>query len=144
MTTVAYSPNTDTYAMTFEYCGGRGGGCPVYYKTSKSPLAFGTQPMNRLVTNGVNPNGSPYLIWHNGLFIDNGNSREELFINTGALDPKGWKMVDVGQWSAYSRSLRPIMHDGNERLLISNGGNIGCSDSCYNYVADAVVEFPTY
>lgn len=35
MTTVAYSPKSKKYVMTFEYCGGPiAGGCPVYHKVS--------------------------------------------------------------------------------------------------------------
>ncbi|KAJ8098526.1 hypothetical protein POJ06DRAFT_257284 [Lipomyces tetrasporus] len=60
--------------------------------------------------------GSPYVIWTphpnrddgSGLIIANGNHQEALFINEDSVDPSGWKMVDVGQWSAYSRELRII------------------------------------
>ena len=84
------------------------------------------------------------------MFIANGASREEVFINTDALDANGWKPVNVGQWSAYSRSLRIVdtpsnsAAGGKKKLLIANGGNIGCSGSCYNYVATGLVDIPTY
>jgi hypothetical protein len=161
MATVAYSPISKKYVMTFEFCGGPlTGGCPVYYKVSKSPLTFGSAALQPIIPGDgqLNPNGSPFVIWtlepgasgKKGVFIANGNSREEVFINNDAIDPTGWKPVNVGQWSAYSRELRIINTptyspaQGNQKLLITNGGNIGCSGSCYNYVANGVVDIPTY
>jgi hypothetical protein len=161
MATVAYSPVSQKYVLAFEYCGGPlAGGCPVYHKVSDSPLDFASvDPLPIIPNDGnANPNGSPYVIWTQdpgsssgaGVFILNGNSREEVFVNTDAVDPNGWKAIDVGQWSAYSRSLRVIdtpsdsPSKGAKKLLIANGGNIGCAGSCYNYVADAVVDIPSY
>ncbi|GIZ49984.1 hypothetical protein CKM354_001299900 [Cercospora kikuchii] len=154
MTTVAYSPNSRKYVMTFEYCGGPlAGGCPVYFKTAQNPLQFGSVqplPITPNDPNG-NPNGSPYVIWTNqgangqGIFIMNGNSREEVFVNSDAVNPNGWKPVNLGHWAAYSRSLRVVTTPSNQKkLFIANGGNIGCSGSCYNYVADALVDIPAY
>ncbi|KAH7341165.1 Sialidase [Pyrenochaeta sp. MPI-SDFR-AT-0127] len=161
MATVAYSPISKKYVMTFEFCGGPiAGGCPVYYKVSDSPLTFGSAGLQPIIPNdgNLNPNGSPYVIWtaepgsngNRGLFIANGNSREEIFVNTDAVNPTGWKPINVGQWSAYSRELRIIntpansAAGGTNRLLITNGGNMGCSGSCYNWVANGVINIPTY
>lgn len=156
MTTVAYSPKSGKYVMTFEYCGGPiAGGCPVYHKVANSPLEFGPQePLPIIPNDGIlNPNSSPYVIWAqtpgatdgSGVFIANGNSREEVFLNTDAVDANGWKPVNVGQWSAYSRALRIIQTpDGKQKLLIANGGNMGCSGSCHNFVATGVVDIPSY
>ncbi|KAH7123161.1 hypothetical protein EDB81DRAFT_952086 [Dactylonectria macrodidyma] len=160
MATVAYSSVSKKYVMTFEYCGGPiAGGCPVYYKVSNSPLTFGPLASQPIIPSDgqLNPNGSPFVIWTpepgnngKGIFIANGNSREEVFVNTDAVDPSGWKPVNVGQWSAYSRELRIIntpansAAQGKQKLLITNGGNIGCSGSCYNYVANGVVDIPNY
>ncbi|SCO76737.1 related to BNR/Asp-box repeat domain protein [Fusarium oxysporum] len=160
MATVAYSPISKKYVMTFEYCGGPlTGGCPVYYKVSNDPLAFGSATAQPIIPNDgqLNPNGSPFVIWTpepgkkgSGIFIANGNSREEVFVNTDVVDPNGWKPVNVGQWSAYSRELRIIQTpdnsaaEGKPKLLITNGGNIGCSGDCYNYVADGLVDIPSY
>lgn len=158
MATVAYSPISKKYVMTFEFCG-LDGGCPVHHKASQDPLQFSAAPDYPLIPgdSGLNPSGGPYVIWtsepgkeNEGIFIANGNSREEVFVNTDALDPNGWKPVDVGQWSAYSRELRIIQtpdesaSGGKQKLLITNGGNMGCSGSCYNFVADGVVDIPTY
>ncbi|KAF9765528.1 hypothetical protein IL306_002178 [Fusarium sp. DS 682] len=160
MATVAYSPISKKYAMTFEYCGGPlTGGCPVYYKVSNDPLAFGSATAQPIIPNDgqLNPNGSPFVIWTpepgqkgKGIFIANGNSREEVFVNTDAVDPNGWKPVNVWQWSAYSRELRIIQTpdksaaEGEPKLLITNGGIIGCSGDCYNYVVDGLVGIPSY
>lgn len=161
MTTVAYSPNSGKYVMTFEYCGGPlAPGCPVYFKAANSPLEFGSVSPLPITPNDPkgNPNGSPYVIWvatpgktdGSGVFIMNGNSREEVFVNTDALDPSGWKVVNVGQWSAYSRSLRAAdtpqnsPAQGKKKLLILNGGNMGCSGECYNFVASGLVDIPSY
>lgn len=158
MATVAYSPISKKYVMTFEFCG-LNGGCPVHHKVSQDPLQFGAAAALPLIPgdSNLNPAGSPYVIWvpepgkeNEGIFIANGNSREEVFVNTDSVDPNGWKPVDVGQWSAYSRELRIIQtpkgsaSDGKQKLLITNGGNVGCSGSCYNFVADGVVDIPTY
>ncbi|KAG8163176.1 hypothetical protein KVR01_007654 [Diaporthe batatas] len=157
MATVAYSPVSKKYVMTFENCG-LPGGCPVRHKVSQDPLQFGAAADYPLMADSsLNPSGSPYVIWTpepgneaEGVFIANGNSREEIFVNTDALDVNGWKPLDVGQWSAYSRELRIINTPqgsaaaGKQKLLITNGGNMGCSGSCYNYVADGVVDIPSY
>ena len=34
--------------------------------------------------------------------------------------------------------------EGQEELLLANGGNIGCSGSCYNFVATGLVDIPAY
>lgn len=158
MATVAYSPYSKKYVLTFEYCGGPlESGCPVYYKVAESPLHFNKTTAYPITNDtSIEPNGSPYMIWHQvagkdeGVFIMSGNEQTDLYVNTDAADPDGWKAVDVGQWSAYSRSLLVIdtpktsSSGGVKQLLILNGGNIGCSGSCYNYVADGVVTIPTY
>ncbi|KAH7075740.1 hypothetical protein BKA63DRAFT_413624 [Paraphoma chrysanthemicola] len=157
MATVAYSPISKKYVMTFEFCGGPlTSGCPVYYKVTNNPLNFDSAIEQPIIPNdgNLNPNGSPFVIYVSkgatGIFIANGNSREEIFVNTDAVDPNGWKPVDVGQWSAYSRELRIIRTPsdsaakGVSKLLITNGGNVGCSGSCYNFVANGVVDIPSY
>lgn len=159
MTTVAYSAVSKKYVLTFEYCNNPStGGCPVYYKTATDPLAFGPEPVQPLVPNASqNPQGSPFVIWTpepgkegSGVFIATGSSREEVFVNSDAVDPNGWKPVNVGQWSAYSRELKIIdtpadsPAKGAKKLMLTNGGNIGCSGSCYNYVANGVVDIPIY
>jgi hypothetical protein len=132
----------------------------VYWKNATNPLAFGSVTPQPILPNGggSNPNSSPYIIWTpapgftdgRGIFIMNGASREEVFLNRDAVDPNGWKPVNVNHWSAYSRELRIIntpsssAAKGVKKLMLSNGGNIGCSGSCYNYVANGVVDIPTY
>jgi hypothetical protein len=158
MATVAHSPISGKYVMTFEVCGAWG--CPVHYKVSKSPLAFGRARRRPLIPGDsqLNPGASPFVIWtpepgkngQSGIFIANGATRGELFLNTDAVDPNGWKPVNVGQWSAHSRELRVIdtptdsAARGQQKLLMTNAGHMGCSGSCYNFVADGVVDIPIY
>lgn len=159
MAVVAYSPNSKKWVLVFEYCGSSfASGCPVHYKVSDSPLTFDQQKPLPIIPgdSNLNPNGSPYVIWTDdtpdgsGVFIMNGNSREEVFVNSDAVDPDGWKAVNINHWSSYSRELSIISTPpqssagGAKKLLVVNGGNIGCSGSCYNYVADALVGIPSY
>lgn len=150
MATVAYIQSTKKWIMTYENCGP--GNCAVTYKVSTSPLTFGSvqgQALHSNDSSAVVPAGSPYVIWTphpnrtdgSGLIIANGNSREEVFVNEDSAGPNGWKMVNVGQWSAYSRCLRIIDVKGKKKLLLSNGGNLG--DGSKNWVACGVVEIPT-
>lgn len=159
MAVVAFSPNSNKWVLVFEYCGSSfADGCPVHHKVSDNPLNFGEQEPLPIIPDdaNLNPNGSPYVIWTDatedgsGLFIMNGNSREEVFVNTDAVDPTGWKPVNIDHFSSYSRELSIIRTpadsavEGNPRMFAANGGNIGCSGDCYNYVADALVGVPSY
>ncbi|KAG4423257.1 hypothetical protein IFR04_003623 [Cadophora malorum] len=161
MTTVAYSPKSQKYIMTYERCGEANvPGCPVHFKVSSSPLTFDSEPGVRLLPSngGAAPDGSPYIIWTPnlgsadgcGTFIASGNAVESIFVNIDGLDPNGWKALNVGMWSAYSRFLNVIdtpedsAAKGEKKLFIANGGNMGCTGSCYNFVADALVDVPTY
>ncbi|EWG42659.1 hypothetical protein FVEG_04411 [Fusarium verticillioides 7600] len=65
MAIVAYSPVSKKYFMTFEYCGGPLiGGCPIYYKVSKDPLAFGSAAAQPIIPNDgqLNPNDNLRVI----------------------------------------------------------------------------------
>lgn len=122
--------------------------------------SFDSEPGVRLLPSngGAAPDGSPYIIWTPnlgsadgcGTFIASGNAVESIFVNTDGLDPNGWKALNVGMWSAYSRFLNVIdtpedsAAKGEKKLFIANGGNMGCTGSCYNFVADALVDVPTY
>ncbi|KAK2812628.1 hypothetical protein FQN50_001274 [Emmonsiellopsis sp. PD_5] len=147
MAIVAHIESTNKYIMTYEICGPPG--CVVNYKVSDSPLTFGSAPDTPLVVGDVVPYGSPYVIWTphpdrtdgSGLIIMNGSNREEVFVNEDAADPNGWRMVNVGQWSAYSRQLNIINVEGERKLMITNGGNMG--DGSLNYVVCGVVGIPT-
>ncbi|KUJ22198.1 uncharacterized protein LY89DRAFT_395821 [Mollisia scopiformis] len=149
MTTVAYIESTDQYIMTYEYCGSAN--CTVHYKMSSNPLLFNSTTGIALVGNdtaGTVPYGSPYIIWTpnpsntngSGVLIASSGSTEQVFINGDGADPTEWKVVDVGQWSAYSRSLRIITVEGNKKLLFGNGGNMGNPDC--NSVANGVIDIP--
>jgi hypothetical protein len=149
MTTVAYIGSTQQYIMTYEYCGS--GNCAVYYKTAANPLNFNSATGIALVGNDTSqsvPHNSPYVIWTpnpaktdgSGVIIVSSNSHEPVFINGDSADPHGWKVANVGQWSAYSRSLRVITVKGKKKLLFGNGGNMG--DPNCNSVANGVIEVP--
>ncbi len=148
MTTVAHIESTGQYIMTYEYCGK---GCAVYYKTASNPLLFNSAPGIPLVGNNTAktvPISGPYVIWTPnpakangaGVIIVSGTSREELFINDDGAAPGGWKMVNVGQWSTYSRSLRIVTLKGKKKLLIGNGGNFGPGEC--NSIANGVIDVP--
>ncbi|KAF7596128.1 hypothetical protein BBP40_003390 [Aspergillus hancockii] len=149
MTTVAHIESTDSYIMTYEYCGKAN--CAVHYKIAKSPLEFEAAEGIPLVSNGTNPitpHGPPYVIWTphpdradgSGLIIASGGNQEVVFVNEDATDSEGWKPVDVGMWSAYSRSMRIVTLKGKKKLLFANGGNMG--DPNNNSLACGVVEIP--
>ncbi|KAJ6024676.1 hypothetical protein N7540_005473 [Penicillium herquei] len=148
MAIVAHIKSTGQYIMTYEYCGS--GNCQAYYKVSSSPLTFDSVvglPIASNDSSQTQPVGSPYVIWTprpdstdgSGIIIMNGNSRSELFVNDDSATGSTWKMVDVDQWSAYSRSLRIINDSGVDRLFIGNGGNM-VSDSSCNWVACGVID----
>lgn len=150
MTTVAHIESTDSYIMTYEYCGQ--GNCDVYYKVASSPLEFDSAEGIPLVSNDTNPitpHNTPYVIWTphpkrtdgSGLIIVSALSHEVVFVNGDSADPGGWKTVDVGMWSAYSRSMRIITLQGKRKLLFANGGNMGNPED--NSIACGVVEIPT-
>lgn len=159
MAVVAHSPSSEKWVLVFEYCGSTfASGCPVFHKISDNPLAFDqVEPLPIIpYDNSLNPNSSPYVIWTNdtadgsGVFIMNGMSNGDVFVNTDAADPNGWKAVDINQWGAHSRELTIIntpdesVARGRKKLFVTNGGIMGCSGSCYNYVADALVDVPSY
>ncbi|KAF7556653.1 hypothetical protein G7Z17_g1187 [Cylindrodendrum hubeiense] len=150
MTTVAHIESSNQFIMTFEYCGK--GGCRVHYKVASSPLNFDSAQAIQLTSNDTSkttPVGSPYVVWTphpnrsdgSGLIIVSGGNQEPVFINEDAANPAGWKKVDVGMWSAYSRSMRIITVNGKKKLFFGNGGNMG--DPKYNSVACGVVPIPT-
>lgn len=148
MTTVAHIESTDRYIMTYENCGPAS--CQVHYKVSTSPLTFANVAGTALVsTDGTTTYGSPYVIWTphpdrtdgSGIIIANGNSQEPVFLNEDNADASSWRTADVGQWSAYSRALRIIDIQGQKKLMLTNGGNMG--DGANNWVAVGVVPIPT-
>jgi hypothetical protein len=150
MSTVAHIVSQNKYIMTCEYCGA--GGCRVHYKVSNSPLTFDSVAGVPLISNDSSrtaPVSGPYVIWTphpnrndgSGLIIVSGSSQEPLFINEDSALPGGWKKVNVGQWSAYSRSIRIVTIKGVKKLLFGNGGNMG--DPNLNSVACGVIPIPT-
>ncbi|KAJ5150919.1 uncharacterized protein N7482_010171 [Penicillium canariense] len=150
MTTVAHIESTNRYIMTYEYCGS--GGCAVYYRTASSPLEFNSATGIALRSNGTSkrvPVSSPNVIWTkhpnrtdgSGLILAGAANEGAVYVNEDAADPAGWKLVDVGQWAAYSRSMRIVTIKGNKKLLFGNGGNMG--NPAYNSVACGVTEIPT-
>lgn len=150
MTTVAHIEPTNNYIMTYEYCGTPG--CAVYYKIASSPLEFDSVAGIPLVSNDtrpITPLGSPYVIWTpnpnrndgSGLIIVSSGNQEVVFVNEDAADAHGWKTVNVGMWSAYSRSMRLVTIKGAKKLLFANSGNMG--DPINNSISCGVVEIPT-
>lgn len=152
MTTIAYSPKSGKYVLTFENCGGPIN-CQAYYKVSDEPLAFNDKPAGPIIDNGdpqLTPIGSPYVIWSpkpgasdgSGVFIANGNSNGAVYINDDEALPGNWKRIDIGQKNAYSRSLRIIESDnGTPKLLVGGAGNFG--EAATNAVVVGVVNIPS-
>ncbi|KAJ9148948.1 Bnr asp-box repeat domain protein [Pleurostoma richardsiae] len=147
MAVVAHVESTGKYIMTYENCTS---GCPAYYKIASSPLEFGSIEGEPILVDGATPGGSPYVIWTpdytkndgSGIIIMNGASREEVFVNDDVAAVDTWKMVDLGQWAAYSRCLEIIGDDGKKKLLLSNAGNMWSGAD--NYVVVGVADIPTY
>ncbi|KAH6949709.1 hypothetical protein BKA56DRAFT_626285 [Ilyonectria sp. MPI-CAGE-AT-0026] len=136
--------------MTFEYR--KSDGCVVYYRVAHSPLLFqDSTPIRLHANNTAKTEGSngPYVIWTphpdrndgSGLIIISTTTKEQLVVNEDAADPEDWKLVDINHWSAYSRSLRIVIIQGEKKLLVGNGGNFG--PGYLNSVACAVVSIPT-
>ncbi|KAJ5701375.1 hypothetical protein N7488_008923 [Penicillium malachiteum] len=147
MAVVAHIQSTDQCILTYEYCGS--GNCQAYYRVSSSPLTFNATDRLPIVSNNSSktaPVGSPYVIWTprpdstdgSGMVIMNAASNSEVFVNDDSAGQNGWKMVDVNQWSAYSRSLRIINDADEKRLFLGAGGNMVSDTSC-NWVSCDVV-----
>ncbi|KAJ5505106.1 hypothetical protein N7463_007980 [Penicillium fimorum] len=116
-----------------------------------SPLEFDSVAGIPLVSNDthpITPYGSPYVIWTpnsnlqdgSGLIILSAGNQEVVYVGEDAADADGWKTVDTGMWSAYSRSMRIVTIEGVKKLLFANGGNMGDPDN--NSIACGVVEIP--
>ncbi|KAK2790627.1 hypothetical protein FQN51_002454 [Onygenales sp. PD_10] len=146
MPIVAYIDSTNSYIMTYEVCGPPG--CAAYYRVSPSPLGFNKVGESPLVSNsGIALYGSPYVIHTTNpadgtdLIIASYHSQEPLYLNDDSANPDTWKMVNIGQWAAYSRELRIINVQGTPKLMLSNGGNMGDTEN--NYACNDVVTVPT-
>ncbi|KAK2748240.1 hypothetical protein FQN55_004516 [Onygenales sp. PD_40] len=145
MPIVACIDSINSYIMTYEVCGPPG--CAAYYKVSPSPLGFNKVGESPLVSNsGIALYGSPYVIHTTNpadgtdLIIASYHSQEPLYLNDDSANPDTWKMVNIGQWAAYSRELRIINVQGTPKLMLSNGGNMGDTEN--NYVCNGVVAVP--
>ncbi|KAK2784022.1 hypothetical protein FQN53_008830 [Emmonsiellopsis sp. PD_33] len=148
MPIVTYIDSTNSYIMTYEVYGPPE--CAAYYRVSPSPLGFNTAGESPLVsTSGIALYGSPYVIRTTnpadgtGLIIASGtcSSQESLYLNDDSANPDTWRMVNIGQWAAYSCKLRIIKVQGAPKLMSSNGGNMGDTEN--NYVCNDVVTVPT-
>lgn len=151
MSTIAYSPKSKKYVLTFEYCGGPVN-CQTYYKVSDDPLAFDDKTSGPIYASGNQnqiPIGSPYVVWTprpgaadgSGIFIANGNSDGAVYVNDDDALAKNWKRIDIGQKNAYSRSLRIIeTPDGQQKLLVGGAGNFEEEDT--NSIIVGVVDIP--
>lgn len=79
-------------------------------------------------TRPITPYGSPYVIWTanphrqdgSGLIIVSSGNQEVVFVNEDAADVHGWKTVNVGMWSAYSRSMGIVTIGDAKKLLFAN------------------------
>ncbi|KAL2820339.1 hypothetical protein BJX63DRAFT_428172 [Aspergillus granulosus] len=90
MATVAYTPPTENYIITYEYCGVEG--CGITYRLSLSPLTFGAAADKVVSPANTDPpslGGNPYVFWTEHpdrtdgsiLLIPSTGSWEEVFVN---------------------------------------------------------------
>jgi hypothetical protein len=148
MATVAHIESTDKWILTYEYCGS--GECSVYYRLATSPYDFQSATGIRLqAQDGTTVVSSPYVIWYpnparsdgSGVIVVNGLSDARLFYSDDNATAGNWALLDVGQDQSYSRSLRVITVDGEDRILIGNGGRFRTSG---NAVGVGVVDLVSF
>lgn len=150
MAVVAKIGNTGRYIMVYEFCGVPG--CQVYYKVATSPYSFGAVAGNPVIANdGSKLYSAPYVIWTpnqqrndgSGLIMISGASREQLFVNDDNASTTAFRLVDIGQWTSHSRQLSIISSDNQNRLMVSNGGQMNSASIPCNFVATGIVNIPT-
>lgn len=148
MTGVAHIASTDKYIMTFENC--VTDHCGIYYKVSSSPLTFQSATAKKLLTRkGETSVSGPYVIWTpnpakndgSGIVIVSGTFQEGVFITDDNVPDNEWTLVPTNHSSAYSRSMRIIDIQGQKKLFLANGGNLGPKEQ--NGIACAVIEIPS-
>ncbi|OIW30416.1 neuraminidase [Coniochaeta ligniaria NRRL 30616] len=152
MAIVAHIKSTNRYILTYEVCTD-GQGCQAHYKTSSSPLTFGSISGNGQAiissNTGVLPGASPYVIWTpnprkqdgSGIIIMNGESSKSLFLNDDSAGSDGWIELPIDQLAAHSRMLSIINDNGKQKLLITGAGVFDTSAD--NFVNVGVMEIPT-
>lgn len=152
MAIVAHIESTNQYIMTYEVCID-GQGCQAHYKTSSSPLTFGSISGigEAIVSNntGVQPGASPYVIWTpnprkhelSGIIIMNGEGSKSLFLNDDSAARDRWIEFPIDQLAAHSRTLEVINDHGKRKLLITGAGVFDTSAD--NFVNVGVIEIPT-
>jgi hypothetical protein len=135
MTTIAQIPN-GKWIMTYEYGGGPIGNnvsstyqFPVYYRIASDPTKFFCAEGLPVITNnstgtGVQPNGSPYVVWSplggaDGTIAVSSGSDTGIFVNQAGGDRTQWVRLETVAAKAYTRSLK-VLSGG--RLLIAGGG----------------------
>lgn len=140
MAVISYISTIKKYILTYEYCNNPlRGGCPAYFRLSSDPTAFLNAADNVLTTTtGYVPAGSPYSVYYapNNAVIISTNSDTNVFVSKD--NATTWISTDIGQWTGQSRNLLLFNDNGKTRLHSTTAGFYGCSDSCYNYVANGV------
>lgn len=144
MTTVVQLPNKK-WMMTYEYGGGPGFSSyafPVYYRISDSPLTFNSSVGYPIIAGGLQPEGSPYLVWSpvggaNGTLAVSCGGLTQVFLNKQLGDVNSWTVLEAPGDYSYTRHLR-IMPQ-KQHLLIMGGGHLGGSN---NNVSVSVINLP--
>jgi hypothetical protein len=128
----------------------------VYYKATDNPLDFGSVGEQPFIPNDGNSTRLEVLMFiyvskgASRIFIANGNSREEIFVNTDAVDTvAGSLSISVSgrrtrENSASSACRLTAVHELRMGFSSPNGGSIGCSGSCYSFITSGVVDIPSY
>lgn len=108
MATVAYIASTDSYILTYEYCGSQN--CNVRYRIATSPLEFQNAKDYAVFTSdGTRPSSSPYVVHTTNtagqpIIMLNAMSSGDLWINNDVVN-EYWTTVNVGENAQYSRSI---------------------------------------
>lgn len=137
MPVVTYISPTETYFLIYEYGGGAVDGetggdykFPIFYRMAANPLKFNDVEGVPIVTNDSSrtvPIGSPYVVWATtdngaGMLLASAGSHSEVFVNDGNADVGSWQIRESGEDAGYTRCLRIVELEGEEKVFFANGG----------------------
>lgn len=108
----------------------------VHYKLADSPFHFlHAKPIEMKASNtGTIPAAGPYTTWSpaggpHGTIVVSDSTYNQLFLNKNNGDPSSWVEVASGHGVGYTRSLYVMPWDGQNIVLLFNGGMYGESNT---------------